>query len=55
MLLDMTRLGVNIERQVHEWNTHQIEPEEICMGCHQEIEEDHDMRMCIQSHMCVCR
>ena len=48
MLLDTTRLGADIERRMHEWNTYRTEPEEICMGCHQEMEENHDMRACIQ-------
>ena len=48
MILDGTRLGTSIERQVIDWNTHQIEPEEICVGCQQEIEDDHDVRECIQ-------
>ena len=41
-------MGVSIERQVIEWNTHQVEPEEICVGCQQEIEGDHDVRECIR-------
>ena len=48
MIMDTTRLGTEIERQVFEWNTYQIEMEEICLGCQQEIEEDHDVRACIQ-------
>ena len=48
MMRDVTRLGTEIELQVFEWNTYQIGPEEMCLGCQQEIEEDHDVRACIQ-------
>ena len=55
MILDGTRLGTSIERQVIDWNTHQIEPEEICVGCQQEIEGDHDVRGVHPAHVRVRR